>query len=195
MEDLLRHLQNRCDGIGWFRQLHLKPFWCLFRLQFAIAKEFHLGNGLAEIGIALGERLHDDFSILRPSEWGDIEMLFRLIETDVCGCHTRILTVVEALGIHLDVLVGHRTFTEFHPRTGAKDALLVDVHPGLNPIEYLRFLLVVCTVGTQRHTEQQVAVLAYDIHELLDDIGRTLVASPFIDAGVVMPSFLIQTLR
>ena len=98
------------------------------------------------------------------------------------------MTVVEALGIHLDVLVGHRTFTEFHPRTGAKDALLVDVHPGLNPIEYLRFLLVVCTVGTQRHTEQQVAVLAYDIHELLDDIGRTLVASPFIDAGVVMPS-------
>ena len=67
--------------------------------------------------------------------------------------------LVEALGIDLNVGLGHRSLTELHPRTGAEDALAIDRHPRLEVVEHLRLLLIVGTVSPQGDAQKQVAVL------------------------------------
>ena len=98
-----------------------------------------------------------------------------------------VLSVVESLRIQLDVGIGHGALTEFHPWTGVEDALAVHLHPCLQVIENLCFLLIVGTIATKGNIQQQTAVLAYDVHELFHHRCCRLIGAPFINGRVVMP--------
>ena len=96
-------------------------------------------------------------------------------------------TLIKALGIELDIHLGHRTLTKFHPRTRAEDTLAIHVHPGLQIVEYLRLFLVVGTIGSQGDTQQQITILRHDINQLLYHSLGTLILIFLIDTRLIVP--------
>ena len=108
------------------------------------------GNRLLEVLVAFGQRLDDEFAVLRPSHGCSIEVLLGLVEADVACVHAIILALVESLSVDVYLLFGHGTFAKLYPRTCAKDAFAILCHPGLQLVEECSGFLIVGAIGTQR---------------------------------------------
>ena len=184
---LLLDSQNGSDVVARLWQHHLQPFGGLLSLQLAISQQIYARDGLLEIGIALGERLDDERSVLRPAQGRYIEIFLCLIKTDISRIKFTVHSFVKALGIDFDICLCNWSLAEFHPRTGSEDTLAVDRHPGFEVVEHLGLLVVVGAIGPQGDAQQQVAILRHDIHELLHHRLGTLVAIFLVYAGLIVP--------
>jgi len=78
-------------------------------------------------------------------------------------------------------------FAEDLPGTGRENALFVYIHPGGDFFENLLFLRIEGAVAAERHTQQEVAVFAHNVHQHPDYRGGAFVGMTVIKAAVIMP--------
>ena len=122
------------DFVARLRQADRQRLSGLLGFQLSVAQQVDKGDGFAEMLVAFGQRLDDELAVCGPSHSGGVEILLGLVEPNVAGVHVAVLAVVESLGAELDVLIGHGSLAESHPRARAEDALAVDRHPSLQVV-------------------------------------------------------------
>src|SRR5215204_5862342 len=85
-----------------------------------------------------------------------------------------------------------RSFAGDLPGAAAEDAFSVGSHPRLHAVQQMEAFVVQGAVGSLGDVQQQVAVLADDVHQHLENVPRGLVdvahvVEPVTDAGVGLP--------
>src|SRR5215469_5718193 len=115
------------------------------------------------------ERVNHSLGIGRPGESNRIEHIALGGETKVLGCIARRVGVVKRSSRYLG-----GTFTVDPPRPGTEDRIPIHIQPCSYIEKNLLYFFRDCAVRAWTDVQQQIAILADDIDELMDHELRRL---------------------
>ena len=163
----------------------LQAVFRLFPFQVTrVAKQAYLGH--LAVGRGAGQR-PDKSSLARPGQKRGVQDVAIPDEAEIAAGKRMLPPVVDELARAVGLALAVNA-----PRARSVNAFAVHVHPPGQSFEELQFILIDRAVAADRDVQQQIAVLADDIHQLFHDAfhGAILEAAPIMpvaDAGVGLP--------
>src|SRR5258708_6221212 len=150
--------------------MNMQSVGLLFELKVPLRSE-HSNRRYLQIraGCARPKRMNDSFSIARPRHFNCIEGRALRSKGKVLGGVVRSLGIVERSSHNLG-----RALAVYLPRPRAVDRIAVHFEPRAYREKYLLYLVRNRAIGTRTDIHQQVAILAHNVAQLVDDKLRRL---------------------
>jgi hypothetical protein len=143
------------------RELDMQPVGLISPLERFVTAE-HVGGG-ESIGIAL-KRLNNDLAIRRPIHDNCIQSVIALGETNI-GAGERCARLIR------ESAAGNegRAFAEGSPTASSVNGSAIDIEPSPDGLEHFHFNLGNRPIRARSDVQEQTAVLAYDVDQVMHD--------------------------